>query len=592
MASRRPMLLLAFVWLGAAPPGCGPHSATLVPPDRFADSGGAAEPPLSSFVPDRDPSAVAEPSSEQRPPVALGPSPAARRLDGATATHPTLPRALRDLGESQLRSLAARLSLPPSEELEVWPIRDDHGRLTWAAARRRAGPGERWTWLESDHPGDEGEAGAPPFAYLPWTLDPARPDGHARIFDDFLRYDDLYEKRVFGECVWTDREGTRVFEAWMPSGDAEVEAAEAATGPERVCRVVPQPAELDGRPVTFVVDVAADGVVWPADIEWTEPAAAPAVADVSPIVDWPADVAEAFRADLAVLSGEEEAVFPRSGRRVRFERKSCAQPDNQLLDVVAWLEERYAALGVAMRRVEFTWRGIPQADLIAVLPGAGQAAAERPVLIADHIDTAFAEDVFARTGARVSVPGADDNATATATLLLAARVLADVPRERDVWLVHLTGEEFPGDDLGARHLVGTLFEAGQHVTAILQMDMIGWRAPEPPLLQVSAGEGTESLAIGVRAVAVAGRVAPDVPVALRTAEDPRSYLYNTDGLTFEEAGFPVVLFNEHVNGLEFIDRPGYHESGDVLAAVDVELAAGIARVVIETAAQLAAGVEP
>jgi hypothetical protein len=137
-----------------------------------------------------------------------------------------------------------------------------------------------------------------------------------------------------------------------------------------------------------------------------------------------------------------------------------------------------------------------------------------------------------------------------------------------------------------------LLADGQHVAAILQMDMIGWRAPGPPLLQVSAGSGAESPAIGARALRVAERLGPDLRTALRTTEDPRSYLYNTDGMTLDEAGFPVVLFNEHLNALEYIDRAGYHDSGDVVAHVDLELAVAVAHVVIETAAQLAAANQP
>lgn len=588
MTRLAPWLSVAAL-LGFIPSACGPHPATPAAGSSVAGAVGPADdPPLSSFARTAEPGSPLEPASEQRPAVRVGASPAAQRLDGATPAQPVLPRTLRELGESQFPALAGRLALPPAGQLEAWPIRDDHGRLTWAVARSRPDSAARWTWLESDHPDDEGDAGSPPLPYLPWSLDPAKSADRARIFDDFLLYHDLYEKRVFGECVWTDRTGAHVRDAWQPTASAESYAAGPAANGDRVCRVVPQPASFDGRPVTFVVGVTAAGVVWPAGLAWVDPPVEPEVIDAPQAIEWPADAVERFGEDLAVLSGEADAVLAGSGRCVRFERKSAAQTDNQLLDVIAWLEERYAALGVETRREEFTWRGIPEANLIAVLPGPAAESREAPVLVADHIDTAFAEDVFARTGERVSVPGADDNGTATATLLLAARVLAGVPRVRDIWLVHLTGEEFPADDLGARHLVETLLADGRHVAAILQMDMIGWRAPEPPLLQVSAGGSAESLAIGARALRAAERVAPELQAALRTADDPRSYLYNTDAMTFDEAGFPVVLFNEHLNALENIDRAGYHDSGDVLATVDLELAVAAARVVLETAAQLAA----
>ena len=64
--------------------------------------------------------------------------------------------------------------------------------------------------------------------------------------------------------------------------------------------------------------------------------------------------------------------------------------------------------------------------------------------------------------ARLSAHGADDNCSATATLLQAAPVFLKLAKEglleRDVWLVHLTGEEFPSDCMGARHLAQALVE--------------------------------------------------------------------------------------------------------------------------------------
>ena len=37
---------------------------------------------------------------------------------------------------------------------------------------------------------------------------------------------------------------------------------------------------------------------------------------------------------------------------------------------------------------------------------------------------------------------------------------------------------------------------------------------------------------------------------LRPRFDDKSYLYNTDGLVFEEAGYPVLFLNEHINRWE------------------------------------------
>lgn len=145
--------------------------------------------------------------------------------------------------------------------------------------------------------------------------------------------------------------------------------------------------------------------------------------DTTTFKTWPNDFTAKYKRDIESLSAEKEVTFPISKKKMWFGRKSSADPDNELLDVVQYLEERYALLNITTRRQEFSWRGIPQANLIAVIPGSLSGRANLPVLMADHFDTAFAEDIFAQNGSRIAVPGADDNLSATATLLRAAEVI-------------------------------------------------------------------------------------------------------------------------------------------------------------------------
>ena len=69
--------------------------------------------------------------------------------------------------------------------------------------------------------------------------------------------------------------------------------------------------------------------------------------------------------------------------------------------------------------------------------------------------------------------------------MLAADVLLSMSRrgklKRDVWLVHLTGEEFPSDCLGARNLVQRLVERNFAVTSERKgwVDMSRIRSSEP-----------------------------------------------------------------------------------------------------------------
>lgn len=535
---------------------------------------------LSSFVTQPQPWLDLQANSEQRQPVYLGATPRelALRLSGRDGGRAVLPESLRGLAERKIRALARKLG-ESRIEVEAWPAQDDQGKLIWAFARWRKSPSDSWQWVDSKD------------VYRPWVA-----KERSQVFDDFLLMDDLYAKPVFGDCIWSSERGMSIDGAWM--GLDSLERVKAQSQASRsVCRVLPQPARLEGKPFELVVSYDSGTLSWPGQVSWdSNSPAAPGPARPTDLVRaWPADFEDRYRQDVLTLAGQQEAVFAGSGETVRFVRKSSADPSNQLLELVRYLEERYTSLGVRTRRQSFVWRGIPQANLIAILPGTAPDHAARPVLMADHYDTAFCEDTFAKSGERVSAPGADDNDTAAATLLRAAEILKSLPHASDIWLVHLTGEEFPGDDLGARHLVSQLLSDGQDIGGLVLMDMIGWHKSGDGLFQISAGNSDASLRIAGLALGSALELAPRsmVPV-VRTRFDERSYLYNTDGLTFSDAGYPVILLNEHLNYLENLNRAGYHQTTDTSAKVDFGFASAIARVAIQTAYSLSnvTGVPP
>jgi hypothetical protein len=153
-------------------------------------------------------------------------------------------------------------------------------------------------------------------------------------------------------------------------------------------------------------------------------------------------------------------------------------------------------------------------DILMIIPGKNRHEA---IVMADHYDTAYMEDLYDKSlggvGARIAAAGAGDNCSATATLLQAAPVFLKLSKEglleRDIWLVHLTGEEFPSDCMGSRGFAQALVEktlqmrlnhrqkvdlSGVHVVGVYVMDMIGHnRDGEKDIFQISPGQGHMSL---------------------------------------------------------------------------------------------------
>ncbi len=261
-------------------------------------------------------------------------------------------------------------------------------------------------------------------------------------------------------------------------------------------------------------------------------------------------------------------------------------------------------------------RDAAECDVIVRIPGRNR---KRAVLFADHYDTAYMEDVYGYPkggGPRLAAHGSDDNDSATATLMLSAPVLLQLSREArlgcDVWLVHLTGEEFPADCLGARALVQRIVErtVPVEVAGVVLMDMIAHNNDKArDIFQISPGEGKRAIELAAHASAAArlwneipqgerrgrGKRSKDETVPamaeyprlraeVRLHNDPHSTLYNTDGQIFSDAGVPVVLFMENYD----INRHGYHDSHDTMENIDLDYGAALAAIAIETVVRIAA----
>ncbi len=276
-------------------------------------------------------------------------------------------------------------------------------------------------------------------------------------------------------------------------------------------------------------------------------------------------------------------------------------------------------------------------NILTIIPGKNRKEA---VVMADHYDTAYMEDIFEKSrggsGARLSANGADDNYSATATLLNAAPIFLKLSRdgllERDIWLLHLTGEEFPSDCLGARHFCQSVIEktlklklengdfmnlSETKITGVFVMDMIAHnRDNDRDIFQISPGKSMSSVRLAYQAHLAnliwnngtlswnknperqgckrgeritENTVIPDIALHLqlsgevRTQFDPHSSLFNTDGQIFSDTGVPVVLFMENYD----INRSGYHDTKDTMENIDLDYGAALAAIAIETVARVA-----
>jgi len=537
---------------------------------------------LSSLVEDKKPWETLHANSEQRQPFYIGATPRDFVLGDKFLSRPHAPAVLKSLAERQSRILLKGIGLTEAQ-FEMWPYLTDEGDPNWVFARYRAKSTSPWYWVKTSHWNPSLSQGTETPA-LPTIINPQKSSGYKTLFSDFLTFDSLYQKPVYQEAVWTSDRASHILGGWIEPEDATQIQSLISKDHTIRARILPQPARFNKTPISFVIDVKdAQPLDWSSsNLVWTKPRPSqPKTHQKIKPLEFSPDFSRLFKEDIRILSGEDEAIFPISGKTMRFTRKSSAQPNNQLLHMVDYLSERYHALGLETKTQHFTWREIPQANLIVVVPGKNRSLP--PLVFADHIDTAFAEDHFSKTRERISNPGADDNATATASLLRAAEELKGKKPERDIWLVHLTGEEYPADDLGVRHFMKELMKQKTDIAGMVLIDMIGIRDPKDPLFQINSGASKESMELSNIAMTLSRSGKPPFKAVLRDRDDKRSYLYNTDGYILDSLGFPVVFFNEHLNRHTMgLINQHYHQTTDTSAQIDFEYATHISKIAIQT----------
>jgi Peptidase family M28 len=280
---------------------------------------------------------------------------------------------------------------------------------------------------------------------------------------------------------------------------------------------------------------------------------------------------------------------------------------------------------------------IHERNILVVIPGKNR---KEVVVLGDHYDTAYMEDIYEKsrggTGIRQAANGADDNYSASATLLQAAPIFLKLSKEgkleRDIWLLHLTGEEFPSDCMGARNFCRTLIEnnikltlkdgsysdlSGTDVKGVFVMDMIGHnRDKDQNIFQISPGKSAASIQLAAQAhlanmiwntgthkwnqkperihLGRGKRITGDQQIPelakhlaiegeVRTQFNPHSSIFNTDGQIFSDVGLPIVLFMENYD----INRTGYHDTKDTMENIDLDYGAAFAAIAIETIARMA-----
>lgn len=310
-----------------------------------------------------------------------------------------------------------------------------------------------------------------------------------------------------------------------------------------------------------------------------------------------------------------------AGFGTRHVLSETASPTRGIGAARNWIKsefERSATLSEGRMSVSFEEFDVPEGrripkggahlvNVVATLRGTDEQAAVRRIYIVGHYDSRNGGEMDA-TG---DAPGANDDASGTAAVLEAARVLAKEKLPCTVVFLATAGEE--QGLLGAKFHAEQAGARGERIVAVLNNDIVGdpcvetgGRKTDVRIFSeaVPRNPSAEKLA-AIRAVSAESdspsrqlaRFVAETGALIKVGLTPRMvfrpdrFMRGGDHSAFNEAGFTAVRFTassevyerQHANVTEKDGRP----YGDVASFVDADYLASVAKLNIATLVRIA-----
>lgn len=177
----------------------------------------------------------------------------------------------------------------------------------------------------------------------------------------------------------------------------------------------------------------------------------------------------------------------------------------------------------------------------------------------------------------IPTPGADDNATGTAVVLEAARLISSLDLDVGVKFIAFSGEEL--GLLGSRSYVDGL-SPEDSILGVINLDMVGYQAGGK-YIGVTYDRKSQWLSELLEETAgTAGLVS-------ETASYDRSGIHNSDHASFWTAGTPAVMIADRPGAGGEPLYPYYHTLADTLGKIDIDQVSENAKLVVSFLARFA-----
>ncbi len=238
-----------------------------------------------------------------------------------------------------------------------------------------------------------------------------------------------------------------------------------------------------------------------------------------------------------------------------------------------YIREQMSERGIGLVEQRFSHQGDTGINLVGSLIGA--AGADQYYLIDGHYDTV------------ATSPGADDNASGTAGMLEAMRVLSQFNSERSIRFVGFDKEEL--GLVGSRHYARNL-PTNETVLGMINFEMIGYTCTSQPECQNFPNADTSIYNIRSSSaqsmsdtfIAVGNTHVPGLKIG-STFDDGDFNFRRSDHAPFWDIGVDALFITDGAN----FRTPHYHQSSDLLQSLDTGFMANVVKTAVGTLASKA-----
>ncbi len=239
-----------------------------------------------------------------------------------------------------------------------------------------------------------------------------------------------------------------------------------------------------------------------------------------------------------------------------------------------YIFETFKVFGYNPVSIPWSKSGASGKTIVADLPG--QVHPERIWIVDGHFDTTSQNPM-------VSAPGADDNASGVAAVLMIARLLRNQRFSDTIRFVGFSGEE--QGMLGSQVYAAQLKHDGVQLMGVIDMDQLGYDSNNDHVFEIHSGTRANSLELAKMFIAANTLYQQGLVIELKDTTAARW----SDHSSFWDQGFAAILVEENwfTDSHPRDGTPCYHRVCDTIGTVNMDYVQRAARTTLATISHLA-----